>query len=316
MEKKITPDLSIIICTYNRSSSLSTTISSLYSTGYKGPDLVDILVVANACTDDTVECVRSIRTGHPQSVINLRCIEELKPGKSHALNTAIKATTSEYLCFIDDDQTVENGFIANLLIGISMYNNDIYCGQIKPAWSGTEPSWIHTTGQYAIPIRPFPEFDFGNTSLILSSDARFPSGGNICVRRHVFDTAGVFSANLGPQGHNLAGGEDHEFLSRSTKNGFSIRYLPTVKQLHAVDNERMKTIYTLKKSYYRSKSAFMMKAPFNKPKLYMLRKIASHLVKATFTVDSSKRFFYMVRLAASIGELSGAFHVLRITDSE
>lgn len=316
MEKKFTSVLTIIICTYNRSSSLATTISSLYSTGYKGPELVDILVVANACTDDTVERVRSIRTDHPQSVISLRYIEEPKPGKSHALNAAIKATTSEYLCFIDDDQTVENGFISNLLIGISIYNDDIYCGRIKPDWPGTEPSWVHTTGQYAIPIRPFPEFDFGDTSLILNPDARFPSGGNICVRRHVFERSGVFSTNLGPKGHNLAGGEDHEFLSRCAKSGFSIRYLPAVKQLHAVDDERMQTIYTLKKSYHRSKSVFIMKESFSKPKLYMIRKIASHLVKATFTIDSRKRFFYMVRLAASIGELSGAVHVLRTTASE
>ena len=304
--------LAVVICTYNRSASLIQTLASIYDCGYSGQERVDIIVVANNCSDDTLARLEAFNAVHPRANLALDWIEEPQAGKSYALNTAISRTTHDALCFIDDDQTVETGFLARLLDGMDTYPDDaIYCGRIWPAWDGSEPSWVHTQDAYAIPIRPFPEFDLGSESIVITPHDRYPSGGNIVVRRPVFDAIGLFAVELGPTGHNLAGGEDHDFLNRATDKGFSIRYLPRMRQLHAIDAERMSTPYTLRKSFLRSRANFLIRRDEHRPRLYMFRKILEHLGSAVFTFNASRRFFYLVRLAASLGELTGAVETLR-----
>ncbi|MDP3585360.1 MAG: sulfatase-like hydrolase/transferase [Thiobacillus sp.] len=304
--------LAVVICTYNRSASLIETLTSQYTCGYNGEECIDIVVVANNCSDDTLDRLADFFASHPRDNLRLTWIEEPKAGKSYALNAAIAHTTHDVLCFIDDDQTVEAGFLRNLIDGMDAYPDEaIYCGRIWPAWDGSEPSWVHARGDYAIPIRPFPEFDLGSESIVITPKDRYPSGGNIVVRRRVFDAAGLFSVDLGPTGHNLAGGEDHDFLVRAVNKGFAIRYLPCVRQLHAIDAERMSTTYTLRKSFLRTRANFLVRQDGARPHLYMFRKILEHLGSAVFTLKPDRRFFYLVRFAASLGELTGAFERLR-----
>ena len=304
--------LAVVVCTYNRSNLLVETLESLYSDGYTGDEVIDILVVANNCNDDTIARLEVFRATHAQDRLKLAWLEEPTAGKSCALNSAIANTGSEILCFIDDDQIVQAGFLENLLDGIGQYpDEDILCGRIWPNWDGSEPSWVHAAEPYTIPVRPFPEFDLGKVSVRIGPGNRHPSGGNISVRRRVFEHVGNFSTSLGPTGHNLAGGEDHDFLQRATAKGFTIRYLPKVRQLHAIDAERMSTIYTLKKSYIRSRSSLVILAQETLPRLYMFRKVVAYFGSAIFTTDENRRLFYLVRLAASAGELTGSLELLR-----
>ena len=310
------PRLAVVICTYNRSALLLKTLASLYNCGYQGVEPVDIVVVANHCSDDTLSQLARFRDANPQDRLRLSWLEEPKPGKSYALNTAVENTHHALLCFIDDDQIVEHGFLQHLLDGASQYPQDsIFCGRIWPAWDGSEPAWVHAKEPYAIPIRPFPEFDLGPNAIRTGPHDRFPSGGNICARRRVFEQVGQFSIELGPTGHNLVGGEDHDFIKRALDKGFTIRYLPRVRQLHAIDAERMSAAYTLRKSYFRSHSSFVIHEREKKPRPYMFRKVLNHLACAIFTLNRDRRFFYLARLAASVGELAGAFELYRQSKS-
>lgn len=305
------PRLAVVVCTYNRSVSLRETLSSLFACG-DPMERVDVLVVANHCSDETLARLAEFEAAHPSTNLRLYWIEESTPGKSHALNAALAHTRHETLCFVDDDQVIEAGFLRALLVGLRMHpQNDIFCGRIWPAWDGSEPAWVHAEAPYRIPIRPFPEFDLGTESRELVSDERLPSGGNITVRRRVFDRIGGFAVELGPTGHDLAGGEDHDFLQRALAAGFRIRYLPAVRQLHAIDPMRMRTGYVLKKSYLRSRSSFLIEPPAPGPRPYMLRKIVGHAVRALLAWHGDRRFHSLVRLAASLGELAGAIDVAR-----
>lgn len=304
--------LAVVVCTYNRSSSLRETLESIWTDGFVGPAAVEVLVVANRCTDDTLAQLRAFLGRFPQDRLRLRWIEEPRPGKSYALNAAIANTDQDALCFVDDDQLVEAGFIAALFAGLEAHpDDDIFCGRIWPAWDGSEPTWVHAKMPYAIPIRPFPEFDLGSGSRRLEPQERLPSGGNITVRRRVFARVDGFKIELGPTGHNLAGGEDHEFLQRAIDAGSRIRYLPQVRQLHAIDSERTRAKYILKKSFLRSRSSFLVDPPVPGPRWYMLRKIVSLGLRAALALDEDRRFYLMVRTAASVGELMGAVDTSR-----
>jgi glycosyltransferase involved in cell wall biosynthesis len=301
----------VVVCTHNRSGSLCEALASLYAAADPG-ERVDVLVVANHCTDDTLARLAAFAAAHRSAALHLSWIEEPTAGKSHALNAALGHARHEALCFVDDDQVVEPGFLRALIAGLDAHpEDDIYCGRIWPAWDGSEPAWVHAQPPYRIPIRPFPEFDLGTASRALTADERLPSGGNLTVRRRVFERIGGFAVELGPTGHNLAGGEDHDFLQRALAGGLRIRYLPAVRQLHAIDPERMRTGYVLRKSYLRSRSSFLIDPPVPGPRPYMLSKVAGHALGVLAAWRADRRFHALVRLAASLGELAGAWRVAR-----
>jgi arylsulfatase A-like enzyme/GT2 family glycosyltransferase len=307
-----TERITLVVCTYNRAASLIQTLASIHACGYDSTEAVAVLVVVNHCSDETVMRLAEFKAAHADSKLVLDWIDESRAGKSFALNAAIAHVQQGALCFIDDDQIVETGFIAELLAGIDAYPDAaMFCGRIWPAWDGSEQPWVHTRGKYAIPIRPFPEFDLGADTFAIPPHSRYPSGGNLAVRRGVFDAVGGFSVELGPTGHNLAGGEDHDFVKRAVDKGFVLRYLPGMRQLHAIDSTRMSTRYTLRKSFQRSRASFLIRRYDYLPRPYMARKILGHLAKALFTFDHERRFFYLVRLGASLGELTGAIERMR-----
>lgn len=297
--------LAVVICTYNRAASLLSTLESLYAT-YDENERVDIRVVVNACNDRTLAALAEFRASHISATLDLAWIVEPAAGKSRALNTALREWNHEALCFVDDDQIAATGFLSAILDGLTAYpEDDILCGYLWPAWNGSEPPWVHVREPWAIPIRPFPEFDLGPNTFRLPPHHRLPSGGNITVRRRVFERIGGFSTDIGPRGHDLGGGEDHDFLTRARAAGFHFRYLPEARQLHAVDPARMTTAYILKKSYVRSRSNLLIHGG-GKPRPFMIRKILGHALRTAFSFRSNRRFFYGVRLAASVGELHGA----------
>ena len=137
-----------------------------------------------------------------------------------------------------------------------------------------------------------------------------PSGGNIAVRREVFAAIDGFSTKLGPVGHNLMGGEDAEFIDRARAAGIRILYSPRMRQYHLLEHERMKTLYMMKKSYLRSYSSVSVRE-HEGIALSILRKLLSHLWHILSSLDGRRRFYWLMRFAATMGELRGQFQPKR-----
>jgi len=299
---------SLVICTYNRASSLIQTLESIYKCKTDLIGTVDVLVIVNNCTDDTLQRLENFHSSNPHNALQLRWIEEPAAGKSHALNRAIEETQSELLIFVDDDQLVDDDFLSVVSKTVRRYPEfGIFCGWMMPAWDGSEPSWVHESGEFFIRIRPFPEYDLGKEiTEVIRGQMKLPSGGNIVVRRSVFDRIGYFSTELGPTGHNLMGGEDVNFVNRAIDSGIRILYIPGMRQLHTLDRQRMAFGYMLKKSYSRSFSSISISSshtPVNE--LSLLRKMLTYIIRGTFCLNSNQRFYWLIRLAAAYGEFRG-----------
>ncbi len=302
-------DITVVICTHNRAKLLGTMLDVLSRATFPAGSAIDILVVANACRDDTDQVLgRYTQVFGRLAGPGFRWLIEPVAGKSVALNLAVKESRGNTLCFIDDDQYVDADFFPQLVSALSTYPEyEIFCGSMTPDWDGSEPSWVHETGQFHIGIRPFPEYDLGNVLCEVTHDMKLPSGGNITVKRSVFERAGGFSTDLGPQGHNLMGGEDIEFVKRAMQTGARILYVPSIRQKHAVEAERMATLYMMRKSYLRSLSNVKMSE--NSPRSlrpYMLLKLGQYALLAVFSLRGYKRFYFMIRLAAVFGEMRAA----------
>lgn len=298
--------LTILICTHNRAELLERVLASINTA--KRPTMpVQILVAANACTDDTMERLRAYQAQQAErGWMPLRVIEVPTPGKSHALNRAIPEIKAELTAFVDDDHRVDEHY----LIAIEQAARDwpdtgLYCGRILPDWNGSEPRWVHDEGPYRIYPLPVPRYDQGNQAkTITPEEGPTPGGGNLVVRHTVFGLTGQFSTELGPHGHDLGGGEDSEYVLRAMKRGVRCQYVPDMVQYHYVDTERLRLGYLLKKSYQRTRSTSRIHGTGHVP-LYMWRKLAEYGFHGVFSLSWSKRRFFMMRVAAALGEIQG-----------
>ncbi len=299
--------LTILICTHNRADLLERVLVSLNEA--KRPAMpVQILVAANACTDDTMARMRAYQAQqHEMDWLPLRLIDVPTPGKSHALNRAIPEIDTELVAFVDDDHRVDENYLTAIAQATQTWPDaGLYCGRILPDWDGTEPAWVHDAGPYRIYPLPVPRYEQGDQpKTITAEEGPIPGGGNLVVRRHVFELAGQFSTELGPHGHDLGGGEDSEYVLRAMTRGVRCQYAPDMVQHHYVDTERLKLSYLLKKSYQRTRSTSRIHGNGTVP-LYMWRKVAEYGFHSVFSLSWIKRRFYWMRTAAALGEIQGS----------
>lgn len=87
------PIVSIIIPTYNRARLLPNAIRSLLSQSYAN---IEIIVIDDGSTDNTKEVLSQFKD-------KLRYLESGHKGTAHARNLGMKASTGEYIAFLDSD---------------------------------------------------------------------------------------------------------------------------------------------------------------------------------------------------------------------
>jgi glycosyltransferase involved in cell wall biosynthesis len=302
-------NLTVLICTHNRAELLKRVLNSLQAARKPEGCNVEILVVANACSDTTHALLASetdASTSHPAR-LPTNWIAEPKAGKSHALNTAIpRVRSSDIVTFVDDDHRVDENYLVEICRAAQTYPDiTMFCGRILPEWDGTEPKWVHDEGPYKIRPLPVPRSDGGPTPRELTSEDATPGGGNLFLRGDVFDRAGEFPTELGPKGHDLGGGEDSVFVERAMASGERVMYVPGVLQYHYVDPDRLSFTYVLRKAYQRARTSVISQRLRTGIPLYQWRKLGQYVLALAFAFSGSRLRFYLVRLATTLGEMAG-----------
>jgi GT2 family glycosyltransferase len=299
--------LTILICTHNRSALLERTLASLNRARRPINCSVNVLVVANACTDNTAAFLEYYQTqATEKDWLPLVWIEEATPGKSHALNRAILELRSDLAALVDDDHRVDEGYLTSICTAAESHPDvTLFCGRILPDWDGSEPRWVHDTGPYRIYPLPVPRQDQGDTPHPIGPQGAIPGGGNLFLRCQVFERIGGFNPELGPLGHNLGGGEDTDFVLRALNTGEQLLYIPDVKQYHYVDPARLRLAYLIRKSFQRSRAGVQTGQRHTRIPLYMWRKLGAYVFHAVFSVQWAKTRFYLMRIAAVLGEIRG-----------
>jgi len=300
--------LTVVICTHNRSALLSQTLQSINKSIIPAQDNIAILVVANACSDDTLERLQDYRRQqHSKQLLPIEFTEEPKAGKSYALNKAVSVIGDGWVCFIDDDQRVDENFFRSVIEAIVNYaDTTLFCGKLIPDWTGREPAWVHEKGAYKIAPLPIPECDLGEAPLILTENIFIPSGGNLIIDRNVFERIGNFSETLGPTGHNLVGSEDTELVLRALRSNEKLRYIPDIVQYHYVDPLRFKLYYLVLMNFQRNRSVSLSQyhEGTGVPK-YLWRKLGHYITGVLFGFNASRIRYYMTKTAAILGQIVG-----------
>lgn len=307
--------IQVLICTHNRVELLQRAINFINKAKRPNNYKISLFIVVNACTDETAHCLADYQESFTPDLVPLTWIEEPKPGKSNALNSAIPKLNASVTAMVDDDHRVDTDYFMAIDNALTHHPSaDFFCGKIIPDWDGSEPFWVHDQGKYRIYPLPVPRFDLGEQTIPVNRKVAVPGGGNLVIKTKLFKTIGGFSTALGPTGHNLGGGEDYDWVIRAYDSGAKLQYIPNMIQFHYVDNDRLTLSYLLKKSFERTSSVMQLSLAAQSysgllfPR-YLLKKISIYLFHFIFSLANSARRFYLIRLAAVLGEINAFLKV-------
>lgn len=106
--------LSIIIPAYNEEHRIKPTLQA-YLDFFKNKD-IEIIVVMNGCTDNTLQVVQSIKDSR------LKYLNINKPGKGNAIIQGFKIASGDLISYTDADNSTKPEFLNKLLENIEDYD--------------------------------------------------------------------------------------------------------------------------------------------------------------------------------------------------
>ncbi len=247
--------VSILIPTHNRAAVLRQTLESLSQLTLPSGVEVEVVVVANACTDNTESLVRELL---PSLQFPGMYFIESRANLNVARNVAVRNSRHEVLALLDDDVWVNSGWLAGLVEAYRDPAVDIVAGPIELWWKDVErPAWFGPMADSMLTCK-----DFGDVPKRLTSPFE-PAGANFSFRRRVFDTIGPFVEGLDRTGANigLSAGET-EFLQRAVAAEFRMYYFPKVGIKHWVAPHRAEPEYLRRVAFANAVSRTLIKRRF------------------------------------------------------
>ncbi len=236
------PEVTFIICTYNRADYLDDTLNSLLRHNYSF-DQFEILVVDNNSTDHTAETVKKYIAKDDKSYPSIRYVKEKIQGLSQARNRGIWESNAKNLVFVDDDIRAPGQFIPGWLKFFKEHP-DIKAagGRIHVQFDDPRPDWMP---HFLLPL--LGHHDLGD-SIKKYGKMNYPFGGNMGFRKIVFERHGMFNTDLGRKGSQLKASEEKEFFQRIKKSNSDIYYLPDALLYHRVNKQRLTREYIRRQS--------------------------------------------------------------------
>lgn len=234
-------ELSIIISTYNNAASLLRTLDSVAKQDYDKKEW-ECVIVNNNSTDDTAARVAAFIKEH--SDLNIRLVEESQQGLSFARNRGIAESKGRFVAFIDDDETINEGFVSAYIDVFHNHGAFVAAGALKVCYDSKRPKWMshYTEKMIANP------FDLGNSVVTITKSVT-PTGGNMAFNRDVFNLYGNFDTDLGRKGSELFGGEENDIFARIRDLGERVFYVPQAIAYHHIADRKLTPEYFDKLSY-------------------------------------------------------------------
>lgn len=225
-----TPQISVIICTYNRAVLLARALMAFRDQEH--PPSAEIVVVDNNSSDDTADVVRRC-TEDLRSVLPVAYVHEPRQGLSRARNTGIAAARGGILAFLDDDAVPSPGWLAALADAFAAHPDAAAVGgPIEPEFEIPRPDWLGpgVEGYYSI-------LDLGPNSKVFPRN-HLPFGANMALRRNALGDL-QFLESLGRKGTSLQSGEESALFHSLRARGGRIVYVPLMRVRHFVPRDRL-----------------------------------------------------------------------------
>lgn len=255
--------ISVAICTWNRARLLSSTLAHMAST-LRVPSAAqwELLVVDNACTDETDDVIASFGDRLP-----MRRLFEPRQGLAHARNRAVAEAAGDVVVWTDDDVLVDADWLEAYRDAFRRWPAcDVFGGPIEPWFPAGCPEWLAEA--WPLVRIAYAVLDPGPAPEAITLDL-LPCGANMAVRAEALRRF-TFDARLGHVGHTRGGGEETSVLRAMLNSGSTGRWVPGARVRHLVPEERQTVEYL--RAYYRGRGR---RVPFDDPLSVTRRRTAS-----------------------------------------
>lgn len=226
--------VTVLLCTYNRSSFLRETLRAISNLPTRGDYDVEILVVDNNSTDDTAGVVREAAA---RSHVPIRYEFERRQGKSFALNRGLSGARGEVIAHTDDDVWPDDQWLDRIVDAFRAHDITFAFGKVRPRWEGMPPPELLTQRAHQI-WGPLAIVDYGDEVQFYRPDSkgqRLPVGANLAFSRQALLDIGGWRTDLGKVDNSLISGEDHEIFYRlRSANAYAGLYDPEISVRHFV----------------------------------------------------------------------------------
>ena len=206
-------DVSLIICTRNRSAILRQTLDAVATMHV--PDVVryEVIVVDNASTDGTKAIVEAAVMRLP-----VRYLRESRPGLGRARNTGLSNALGRLIFITDDDCIVSPNWLETGFRLLANNPRQLIGGRVN----------LHDLRDLAITIKTDAEpAGLASVSELLG----FVHGCNMIMGSCVLDEIGLFDPMLGA-GTRCLGAEDADLVYRAFRAGIPVQYSPELSVAH------------------------------------------------------------------------------------
>jgi glucosyl-dolichyl phosphate glucuronosyltransferase len=226
--------ITIAVCTWNRSESLSATLSSLQQLTIPSDINWELLIVNNDCTDDTDAVIERFADALP-----IRLLHEKRPGLSNARNCAIAAAKGDYILWTDDDAILDpNWLVAYINAFRTWPNAALFGGPIKLKLEGNPPAWFPELLCDESFAAVYARRDLSNMPVKLNSKkwTSIPYGVNLCVRmREQRDF--LYNPNLGRRKNRQIRGEETAVVEAIIDSGAEGWWVPGAIVHHVITED-------------------------------------------------------------------------------
>jgi GT2 family glycosyltransferase len=219
------PGITVLIATYNRAAMLGQTLEAFTCVDHTGIDCC-IVIIDNNSSDTTAEVVKEYETRLP-----LFYMRETRPGKSCALNKALReCALKEIVVFTDDDVTPAPDWFKEILYSVRKWPAiAAFGGKIELTWpDNKQPEWAVRDWLVGF---AFPRHHYAEAEAFYKPQD-YPLGPNFWVRKVVFQTVPFFDETIGARPRNRIMGEEASFLLSLQEHGFQILYYPKAVVYH------------------------------------------------------------------------------------
>ncbi|MGH7265869.1 MAG: glycosyltransferase family 2 protein [Candidatus Rokuibacteriota bacterium] len=230
------PDVSIIICTWNNCRRLAVTLDALARCATPSDPAWDLVLVDNNCRDETPAVARAFRDRLP-----LVYVEERRQGLSRARNAGLRAAAGRLIVFADDDITPATGWLTIYWTAYLERPRGFYFGgPLVPEFESAPPE--PALGRLA--HAPVTGLDWGSHPRVLEPHERF-LGANWACPADALRRVGGFDVELGLDASlgRRRVGEEWDLMERLRAAGIRPWYLPDARVAHFVPERKCRLPY-------------------------------------------------------------------------
>jgi glycosyltransferase involved in cell wall biosynthesis len=245
------PQISAIVCTYNRYDTLPRALESLTVQTLPAAEF-EVVVVDNS-PDRELSLVQAARF---ENIANLKWVVEDTPGLSNARNVGIRIAAGPLVAFIDDDAIAAPDWLAKIVAAYDRFGPSAVGlgGRVDPLWGVPRPRWLHDDLLGYLSV-----VDWGGSARIAGT-GEWVAGTNISFRREPLAAVGGFSVDLGRKGasYSLLSNDENEVIAKLKARGGQLIYDPEVIVSHLVAAERLTQTWFRRRAAWQAMSDYLL----------------------------------------------------------